>query len=751
MDQAIKNDATTTTSERNIRVIGSKRKLYNRNEDELGDSQPRKVSRPQQASNGVISVGPGALSQVEQLCERCQNIDFDKIFNMPKRTLPVDGRPILDLSDNVALWQPWSCPLCRLLLAVRYPERNVTYPNPGCHLRAWSSLTVLSVKATNHHKPSVVLSVMHRSPTKELWLWERTRYASRGLILPVVERPVPTVPKTFYGGCRIDTNVIDYGRIREWLSECDRLHTETCGLSDILSTIPLKCIDCLTREVVQIDPHIDYLALSYVWGAPSLEEKEQNTGPIAKLPNGGVPEVIEDAIVFVQKLGRRYLWVDKYCIDQNDDDTKHLQIQNMDHVYEASYATIVAATGTDASSGLPGIGRVPRKPQPSAVAGNRQLVSSLPPLSWALKGTKWITRGWTYQEAILSRRCLFVTDLQVYFICASASYCEAVITGLQQRTRNSAGSAAILSADNLVPSVELRENPIIATPLRKFADHISKYSARQLTVEGDIMNAFRGLLKRSSFHNYYGIPIASGDSQVIEKDEEFNVGFAQGLYWITGNGIDGDIAGSLIRRPDFPSWSWMGWRGGVTFPGKFGAGDGRGREGLIDVNRTFFDTKFWLRGENGKRITLEELRDPASQYKLIPELSQYLVIEAWVVHLQFRERSEECVGLIICRCHPQTRHEGPRDVCDLWAHLIPCQPLWKGSELYERLNTQLSTCILLFESDSYESRTSKTKLYNLLVIDWHGEIAQRIGAITISDPTGKFDDLKKERRTILLG
>jgi hypothetical protein len=58
---------------------------------------------------------------------------------------------------------------------------------------------------------------------------------------------------------------------------------------------------------VKIDSHIDYLALSYVRGTPSLEEKEQNTGPIAKLPNGGVPEVIEDAMVFVQKLGRRHL------------------------------------------------------------------------------------------------------------------------------------------------------------------------------------------------------------------------------------------------------------------------------------------------------------------------------------------------------------------------------------------------------------------------------------------------------------
>jgi len=117
MDQAIKNDTLTIPSEWNVRVIGSKRKSYKRNQDELSDNHPRKVPRPQPASNSVISVRPETLSQAEQLCERCQNIDFDKIFKTPKRIIPLDGRPILDLSDSVALWRPWSCPLCRMCFA----------------------------------------------------------------------------------------------------------------------------------------------------------------------------------------------------------------------------------------------------------------------------------------------------------------------------------------------------------------------------------------------------------------------------------------------------------------------------------------------------------------------------------------------------------------------------------------------------------------------------------------------------------
>ncbi|PMD57269.1 HET-domain-containing protein [Hyaloscypha bicolor E] len=57
----------------------------------------------------------------------------------------------------------------------------------------------------------------------------------------------------------------------------------------------------------------------------------------------GVPQVIEDAITVVQKLGRQFLWVDKYCIKQWDSDYKESQIQVMDKIYEGAAATTVAA------------------------------------------------------------------------------------------------------------------------------------------------------------------------------------------------------------------------------------------------------------------------------------------------------------------------------------------------------------------------------------------------------------------------
>ena len=85
----------------------------------------------------------------------------------------------------------------------------------------------------------------------------------------------------------------------------------------------------------------------------------------------------------------------------------------MNRDYEDTYVTIVARAGTDASSGLPGVGGVPRKWQPSTNVRNHVPCSTLSPITEALKDTTWITRSWTYQEAVLSRRCLFFTELQV--------------------------------------------------------------------------------------------------------------------------------------------------------------------------------------------------------------------------------------------------------------------------------------------------------------------------------------------------
>lgn len=46
------------------------------------------------------------------------------------------------------------------------------------------------------------------------------------------------------------------------------------------------------------------------------------------------PLTVQGAVRVVQNLGRKYLWVDKYCINQKEGPEKQMMLQNMDHIYE---------------------------------------------------------------------------------------------------------------------------------------------------------------------------------------------------------------------------------------------------------------------------------------------------------------------------------------------------------------------------------------------------------------------------------
>jgi len=170
----------------------------------------------------------------------------------------------------------------------------------------------------------------------------------------------------------------------------------------------LLCIDCHTRLVVNINEADDYIALSHVWGTNRLNKphRTQQHGNFLPLDSG--TQVIEDAIAVVISLGKQYLWVDQYCVNQLDMNIKAIQIREMDRVYAGAYLTLVACAGIDADYGLPEVSRE-RKLRPLATLPDFEVFSSLPALSVAIRNTKWRTRGWTYQEGVLSHRCLFFT------------------------------------------------------------------------------------------------------------------------------------------------------------------------------------------------------------------------------------------------------------------------------------------------------------------------------------------------------
>ena len=73
--------------------------------------------------------------------------------------------------------------------------------------------------------------------------------------------------------------------------------------------------------------------MSYRWG--QQERRRFTEGPL----NDILSPLIEDVIGVTLKLGYRYLWVDYYCIDQEDAEEKAVQIAQMDVIYGTSETT----------------------------------------------------------------------------------------------------------------------------------------------------------------------------------------------------------------------------------------------------------------------------------------------------------------------------------------------------------------------------------------------------------------------------
>jgi hypothetical protein len=180
--------------------------------------------------------------------------------------------------------------------------------------------------------------------------------------------------------------------IKCWLNNCSEVHGSRCRNIDNHSVnMRLRLIDCMQRMVVDAGAGANYVALSYVWGKTSIS----TTKTFATASSGlmfQIPATIEDSIVVCLELGFRYLWVDKMCIPQDDEEERRRQINQMDAIYGGASLTIIAGAGGNPSYGLPGISRQ-RLRFPCIPFGYDRFLAALPTLH-DLRGSPWASRAW---------------------------------------------------------------------------------------------------------------------------------------------------------------------------------------------------------------------------------------------------------------------------------------------------------------------------------------------------------------------
>ncbi|KAJ3523374.1 hypothetical protein NM208_g12478 [Fusarium decemcellulare] len=488
------------------------------------------------------------MSLPTTLCEYCSRI-------------PLDPRALdLELQQNHRWRYPLgtgariknsSCPFCRLIFYT-FDEDFISAQCPGEVELRWGTVTGdRRAFSVSHSRTDIQIGF---SSQMELRVDQHGSKGEtiRNYIIEPWMRPV-----------------VDTTRILCWISSCERLHSSACAMPTDLTFAKafrglhlLRLLDVEANCLVERTSLEKYVALSYVWGAVSNFRLTKANRPALLTPRSlnrvsdMLPNTIKDAIVFVRRLGCRYLWVDALCLLQNDAEDLELGVDVMDLIYERAWLTVVASCGHDANARLPGVQEGTRKGSHNTFEITPGVeMGVVTGLDGLLKSSVYDSRAWTFQEQVLSRRVLYFIDNKVFYRCRAAEHAEHFADNLSQNE-----STNELSLGSLLPQTVL-----MTWPEWDYSTMLFYYTKRALTNQNDAPRAMAGIIRRFTevmkCQFFQSLPTVMFDRFVI---------------------FHGDLT-ALHRRPSFPSYSWIGWRGPIRVYS--GLDDGGGDD----------DTNEWLR------------------------------------------------------------------------------------------------------------------------------------------------------------
>ncbi|KAM3510249.1 hypothetical protein MY11210_005971 [Beauveria gryllotalpidicola] len=366
----------------------------------------------------------------------------------------------------------------------------------------------------------------------------------------------PALARSITGrGRPYDLDGYNLSLIRRWIDQCDKCHQFTCSAKFRESLLPkakLSLVDVEDLCIVTPNEPVRYAALSYVWGDDVLPMAKKANMTSLRLPGaflkGGyleLPATIHDAVRVCANIGIRYLWVDSMCIVQDDLESKMEQIKAMSLIFANAYLTIVALTSESAHSGLPRVSQSNSSSDLSPfihLPGQTLIKASqgahgLPPVFHA--GTPWTKRAWTLQETVLSKRLLCLGSLATW-ACGSANWTEDLEVLSETESHPTAPDETL--------KLSIPEWPDIS----HYSGLASAYASRRLTMPGDTLNAFEGVMAPMSQFIprgfLFGLPEFLFDIGLLWQHRRRGARPRSGVDW----------AG---KKHEFPSWSWISHHG----------------------------------------------------------------------------------------------------------------------------------------------------------------------------------------------
>jgi hypothetical protein len=291
---------------------------------------------PTIAATGSVEGGKSSPDKFPQLCTRCHDLGIDELLTTksirshapiydhdthgnwcpdpahravvkkkfhyvsgPDWHIPTDGEHrivITPVGDHPNVQFDRDCSFC--IFVREMVDTTTLNPNEPLYLIPATSVHRLEPDYgadTSRHYPNHLYfgqKINDRGQTRLPYTFEVHNGFGYESSQSPYERPLGTIV--------VNPNQVEICFVHRWLNLCNKHHKKTCETPKFEELGIIRLIDVLKRKVVSYhETNGEYLCLSYVWG--QCEGDVELCNP---------PATILDAMDFVHKLGKRWLWVD---------------------------------------------------------------------------------------------------------------------------------------------------------------------------------------------------------------------------------------------------------------------------------------------------------------------------------------------------------------------------------------------------------------------------------------------------------
>lgn len=351
---------------------------------------------------------------------------------------------------------------------------------------------------------------------------------------------------------------ISFLQAKKWISDCLANHPECQNFK--MSQLPKRTVELLgSGPVPRIRLHesqndmTDYLCLSHCWGhhqpitttTHSLEEYKK------EIPWRRLPKTFQDAILFTMRLGFRHLWIDSLCILQDSRKDWLEESAKMCEIYQGAFLTLFATNAQDGSEGLFSLAK--KKVNPlvmngtDPISGKQYSIHARPLESHFYspdnqeerqKHHPLLSRGWVYQERLMSRRIIHFGSNEISWECSESIKCEC--SGSVYGVQSTNAPKLWHRIDSQAEMSEIEGH---------WQKMVTKYTQLALTYSSDRLSALAGLAMEMQPRRS-GRYLAGLWEDTILSD----------LCWYSASPT------SNRSKCNVPSWSWASVDSKVTYP-----------------------------------------------------------------------------------------------------------------------------------------------------------------------------------------